>query len=820
MSKYWIELIIFSVMLFSGIRMIDYHYHLQLLAKQQDTAVFLQRTVSELTVETLYSQHDINSHYDQHAQLMLETETILHDLTNKEAVMDSFSVFRNTISHYVQLSSIYKVSKRFIANSHVIFLASPEIVTRSGKSLLAMVLEYQVQPSKELANKIQRYMEVNEDTLSRLDGEKMQWLMLKKHIQFVLVNKPQMDRLLSNISELPINDDLVMVIQGINSEVVVADAIYRAFVIAFVLSIVLTFLIVVLRQNASLRDKTRQAEVAVDTKTQFLANMSHEIRTPMNGIIGLADLCLTTDLTLVQRQYIEKLLFSAKSLLTIINDILDFSKIESKKLHIEKIDFDVDDLISNIKTMISKSAADKGIELVFDIDCEIPKQLHGDPIRIGQILLNLVSNAIKFTHEGYVLVALDTMKFSEPKDDNNSDALWLSFTVRDTGIGMSSEQKAKLFGRFSQADASTNRKYGGTGLGLAICKLLTELMDGNIRCESKIRQGSCFTVELPLTHSTTNSDQAVQRDAFSGKSVLIVEDNLITQKITRGMAEFLGLRVHIAGTVKEAMVCTTSNQFDYGIVDWQLPDMDGLVLLKRWEETGKGPERVLIFTAFDSHLLWRRLEGMANYIVLNKPLLIFELYDALLKLKNEPRIGKGSELMGATSELVEKTIQKAFSQGENVQGHYAAKGLKLIEKVGEEREHSADETQIALEKHHSSPVLLVEDNEINRIIAVEMLKGMGMEVDVAENGKEAIELIKDRDYKLILMDIQMPEMDGIETTTVLRKKYSADQMPIIALTANVMQEEIERYMDVGMNDHLAKPFERSELEKLLDKYCG
>ncbi len=826
--KYWIEVLILLVMLLSGIKAVDYYHRIQILKEQQQTAVFLQSVVSELIVETLYSPYGISSHYDRHAQLMLEAETTLYTLEEIFLVEESFANFRDVISHYVQLTTIFKISRQFIANSHALFSSSSEPISSAGKSLLAMVLEYQIQPTPALANSIQEFMRNNQQVLSQIDGKQIQWLMLRRHIQYVLNTKPVTDKLLEDISQLSINDDLVKTIQNISRHLTKGDNRFNNFLMLLILSVLGLFLVVVLRQNSDLRLKTRQAEIAVETKTQFLANMSHEIRTPMNGIIGLADLCLTTPLTSVQKQYIEKLLFSARSLLAIINDILDFSKIESKKLQIERIDFDVQDLFGNIKTMIAKTAADKGIELVFDIDCEIPKQLHGDSIRIGQILLNLISNAIKFTHRGHVIVAVDILKFSEGKeikseaDIDEIPTVWVSFSVKDTGIGMTEQQLGKLFSRFTQADASTNRKYGGTGLGLAICKLLADLMNGSIRCESQIGEGTCFTVELPLIESISNNELAVERDMFAGKSVLIVEDNEITQEITKAMAEYFGLRVHIAGSVKEAIVCTSSNQFDYGIVDWQLPDMDGVVLLKRWEEMGNGPERVLIFTAFNSHLLAKRLEGLANYMILNKPLLIFELYEALIQLKDAPRIGQGGNKNETPSSIVDRTIQEAFSQSSPSQSNYTASGLKVIELETIETIEIEDDSAEAIDEKNgdfSCRVLLVEDNEINRIIAVEMLKGMGISVDIAVNGREAVDLIAENQYKLILMDIQMPEMDGIETTIILRKKFTTEQMPIVALTANVMQEDIERYFEIGMNDHLAKPFERAQLERLLNKYC-
>lgn len=768
---YWPEILVVALVNLLGVVAVDHYHQRERHNTEQVLAIELQNTVSELTVATLLLEYSNTTHYDQQAQLKLKAETTWRKLGETQLAAEQWQEFMRAISHFVQLATMLKTSKRFVATAEGIYSDSSGTMQRTGEHLVAMTSRYQVFLDANERAEILAYIDANEAILTEITFAGMQWSMLKKHVAFILENAPIVNRLISEIQNLPLPATLVTLTQQKSQQVLQSDRLFALSLLGLVSAAFSLLLLVMYRQAQALKIKSVQAEAAAEAKTQFLANMSHEIRTPLNGIIGLADLCLRTDLSDSQRGYMEKLLFSGKSLLTIINDILDFSKIESKKLDIDNVDFEMEALFGNIKSMIAKSAADKHIELIFDVSSDIPQKLNGDPIRIGQILLNLTSNAIKFTEKGHVVITL--------RRRADESAQWLyEFSVEDTGIGLTPEQSDKLFGRFTQADSSTTRKYGGTGLGLAICKLLCELMGGEISVRSRLGEGSVFKVALPLNRAEdTNEDTQVEEmGLLRGKSLLILEDHPVTMEITTRMAQILGMSVAQATSVKEAVTLAEQRAFDIALVDWQLPEMDGVLLLKKWEHTGKHPARIFIFTAFDSHLLRDKLKGLQPYPVINKPLLLAQLYQALTAAPQEQLAAK------ATSTVAPLQLAKSPSQ--------------------------------------TVRILLVEDNEINQMVAKEMMRDMGVTVDVAGNGQEALEQISKEVYQLVLMDIQMPVMDGIEATRKLRETWSMADLPVIALTANVMKDEVQGYLDIGMNDHLGKPFGRKELETMVAKYCG
>ncbi len=520
------------------------------------------------------------------------------------------------------------------------------------------------------------------------------------------------------------------------------------------------------QKEKQLEEALRLAEEATQAKSQFLANMSHEIRTPMNAIIGLAYLALRTELTGKQKDYVSKIHNAGKSLLGVLNDVLDISKIESGKLQMEQVDFVLEDVIGQTIGLVSQQAHDKGLELLSRLGPGIPRNLKGDPLRLGQILMNLLSNAVKFTREGQVEIQIERVS-------GHRNKLELQFSVSDTGIGMSAEAKARMFQAFMQADNSTTRKYGGTGLGLAISKELVEMMDGSIWVESVEGEGSVFSFkawfEIP---ESAHTHSRIVPERLDGLRVLVVDDNYTAREI---LSEYLGqmrCRVETAESGEEALRAVAGadqNQpFDLILLDWKMEGICGLETSTqiRNDPSIRHQPAIILVTAFGEDSLKKQAEeAMVNdYLV--KPVSESMLFDALVRIFSPPAaLPEGREAQPA---------------GADMEGY----------------------------------VLLVEDHEINQQIAVELLTSRGLRVDIAGNGAIAVEKMKNQassadPYHLILMDLQMPEMDGFEAA--YRIRAMGHTLPIIAMTARTLPEEQEMCLAAGMNDHVAKPIDPDNL---------
>lgn len=794
--KYWPEVVCLLVLLFGGLLTINSNNHSQVLNNQVDVKEDLHLSIIQYSIETVAIGYKNENHYDQHAQRTLKVDQLLERLGSADSKLKSeVQQFENRASNYIQLVTMLKTSKKLIASLPTKVSHAPKNIKHAINQVIATLNEIDVNNLLSIRNRLKRQIEEQANLFQELDKYELQWQMIQLHIDFILANSEFTASEVDIIKNSQISELIKASIDQTAANAAFTRYKITALIIICLISLFILLIILLRRQAIKLKLTLAEAQEASTVKSEFLASMSHEIRTPMNGILGMLNLLTKEPLSTKQFRYSQLAKSSANSLLVIINDILDVSKIEAGKLDIEVIDFDLHGLFRDFASSMALRVHELGLEFILDIGNVKQKMVKGDPGRIRQILINLVGNSIKFTKQGEVVVRASLREKAEDESYYQLDC-----SIIDTGIGIAPDNIDKLFDVFTQADSSTTREFGGTGLGLSIVKQLCELMGGSVSATSQLGKGSQFDFSVKL-ESSTKMIQSIPTIEMTDLPILIVDDNQTNIEVLSGLLELKNIQVTACLSGKECITLLNSKTDELGycpykiaILDMQMPEMDGAELAKHIRNNSKFDKMSLVMMTsmgehgeVDSYLK----AGFAAYF--HKPTIAQDLYDAI------------SLIIGD-------------NQTPNSRPILTHDNISALRATDSNRE----DTFASSEKYR---LLLADDSEINHIVALGILEEIGFNVDVAFDGEQAIESLRkqpeDNAYDLILMDCQMPNMDGYEATRNIRRGAAGENykdITIVAMTANAMQGDREKCLNAGMNDYLTKPIDEDPLMDCLSQW--